>query len=118
MSALVGCSNSDVRTRSLVFCVPGRKVGVLKVATKVHIHRQFYVSAWADIAAEPRIGLTAAGQDEHHSPVGPAEYSCEGRFVGCAWFCRSPRMGVQPQPRKLLGLSAGVHLSIEEVGNG
>ena len=88
-------------------------------AAVVHADRQIDIAAGADVEPQPGIALAAAGQDEHHGPVGPAEDTrakvSSSVTLGCGEVAR---MGVDPNPRELLGPAALIHLPVEEVGHG
>lgn len=119
----VGQLGSDVQIRSRyvdvgrVLELPKPGIRTAKRQAVVNVHRDVDVGARSDVVAQPAEHLPAAGQDKHHGPIGPAKDPFKRLLVGLARLGRVARVRVNPDPRELLRLAAGVDLGVKKVGH-
>ena len=60
--------------------------------------RGLHSAPGANVELQAGIGLSAAGQNEHHSPIGTAEYPGKRLFVGRARSWTGAGVGMGPDP--------------------
>ena len=102
----------------LVFLVPGVLAGSIEGSREIHFVGNFQFAARPDVESQTGISLAAAGQDEHHRPIGPSEAAGERLFIDAARICTVAGVRMHPNAGKLSWMAALVHLEIEEIGDG
>ena len=66
---------------------------------------------------QARERVAAAGDDRHHGPVAAPEHAGERFLIDGTRLGRLARMGVNPDPAKLLGTQPAINLLIKELGD-
>ena len=98
--------------------IPARVVTACKWLGVIHLDWDQDLTARPDVEAQPGVDAPVLGHDTHHRPLATAEDALECGFVGRTGVRAVTRMRMQPKSRELLGLSAEVHLLIEELAYG
>ncbi len=99
----------------VVFPFPRSVVGSRKGRFESDVDRNGHGAAGPHVEPQFGIRLAAAGEDEHHGPIGASETSGERFFVGAARMGRMPGMGVYPNPAEISGMATLIDLFIKEV---
>ncbi|TWU33420.1 hypothetical protein Q31b_57370 [Novipirellula aureliae] len=102
---------------SVVRIKPRFGIGRREVVRIVNLGIESHGDGRADVVPQSSIGRSVLGQDKHNGPIRGRERAVEGVFIRPTWQRRATRMGVNPDPGKLVRRPSFVDLSIEEVGN-
>ena len=81
-------------------------------------HGQLDRCPGADVPLQSSVGRTALRQDDHHCPVTAAEDPLKRFLVGRTGTRRVARVGMDPDPRELLGAKPQCHLMLKEFSHG
>ena len=99
----------------VVFPFPRSVVGSRKGRFESDVDRNGHGAAGPHVEPQFGIRLAAAGEDEHHGPIGASETSGERFFVGAARAGGMPGMRVQPDPAEIPRVATLIDLFIKEV---